>query len=471
MNRHRLSLALALFALLVSALASVAAASAAAKPGGRKSLAAPELPGISLEEHRDRRARLAAALRGTLADGETGVLVLRAGSAAGEDSFQPDPNFLYLTGFDGPDAALVVTIPAAGKGEVSETLFIPPRDRAAEKWTGETIGAGADDPATGEPDPDRRRAREATGFANIERSDQLVKSLDAKGILPAAAILWTRLDTGPLDADPTPAQRFVERVKRAYPQLKVADAGPSIVRLRWVKSPAEIGLMQRAVDITLESLREAMRAALGAGREFEIQGVIDGGFRRLGATSIAFPSIVAAGRNATILHYEKNRGPVSDGDLVLMDVGAAYRAYDADVSRTIPASGRFSPRQRELYELVLKAQAEAAAVIKPGVTMAQVHARAKDVLAAAGYDKYFLHYTSHSLGLEVHDPSERTWPLEPGVVLTVEPGLYIPAENIGIRIEDDYVVTETGFRRLSAGLVSDVPGLEKTVLAGAGPNH
>lgn len=445
---------------LVATLGASGQGTPGKSPARRTPQSLPELSAIGLPELKARRTRLAEALRQQLNGDERGVLVWRAGASGEEDTFRPDPDFLYLTGYTAPDAALVLTIT---RNAIEERLLIPPRDPAQEKWTGEKLGAGSEDPETGQPDADRKKAREATGFEKIERIDALSGILESKAILSGAAILWTRVEEGKLDADPTPAQRFVERARRAWPQLRVADPRPEIARLRRVKSEAEIALIQRAIDITLPSLREGIRGAATAARENELQGLIDGGFRRRGATGFAFPSIVGAGKNGTTLHYEENLGPVKDGDLVLMDVGASYLGYCADVTRTVPATGRFTPRQKEIYELVLRAQTEAAAVIRPGVTMAEVNQKAKDLIAAAGYGPYFLHSTSHYLGLEVHDAGERSQPLEAGVVLTVEPGIYLKDEGLGIRIEDDYLVTPDGFRKLSGALPSDIPAIEKMV--------
>ena len=206
-----------------------------------------------------------------------------------------------------------------------------------------------------------------------------------------------------------------------------------------------------------------MRALRASKSENELHGIIEGSFLRRGAFGSAFLSIVAAGRNATVLHYASNSAPIGQEDVVVIDIGAEFGRYAADVTRSLPASGRFTPRQREVYDLVLRAQSEAASLIRPGATIDAIHKRAREILEKAGYGKYFTHGTSHFLGLEVHDPGKRDWPFVPGAVLTVEPGIYLPEQSLGIRIEDDYLVTESGARKLSAAAPSSIDQIEKVV--------
>ena len=184
--------------------------------------------------------------------------------------------------------------------------------------------------------------------------------------------------------------------------------------------------------------------------------------RANGVDSVDF-TIVGSGPNSCILHYGKNRRRMEEGDLVVVDVGAEYRYYTADITRTFPVSGKYSPRQREIYDIVLRAQQEAFEQVKPGSTMGAVHKRAVEVIEEAGYRKYFIHGTSHWLGLDVHDVGERNRKFEPGMLLTVEPGIYIPEENLGIRIEDDLLVAENGYIHLSAALPRDPEAIERIV--------
>jgi Xaa-Pro aminopeptidase len=216
----------------------------------------------------------------------------------------------------------------------------------------------------------------------------------------------------------------------------------------------------RAIDITCSALLEAM-ASIGPGQfEYEIQATIDYVFMRYGAQRPGFSSIVGSGPNSCVLHHSANRRRAVKGDLVVLDVGAELFGYTADVTRTVPVSGRFSPRQREIYEIVLAAQKAGIAAVRPGVKLRDVHAAARKVIRDAGYARYFLHSTSHWLGLDVHDVGATSRTLEEGMVLTVEPGIYLSEEELGIRIEDDVLVTRNGRQVLSDGVPRSVKEIE-----------
>jgi Xaa-Pro aminopeptidase len=184
--------------------------------------------------------------------------------------------------------------------------------------------------------------------------------------------------------------------------------------------------------------------------EYEVEASLEYEFRRNGAERPGFPSIVGSGPFSTILHYDKSERRMQSGDLVVVDIGAEYGGYSGDVTRTYPVSGKFSPRQREIYQIVLDAQKAALAKVKPGARISDLHQAATAYIRSKGYEKYFIHGTSHHIGLEVHDVGDTSRPLEPNMVVTVEPGIYIPDEQIGVRIEDDVLVTPSGYRVLSA---------------------
>jgi len=217
--------------------------------------------------------------------------------------------------------------------------------------------------------------------------------------------------------------------------------------------------MRRAIDITTEAEREAMKAARPGMWEYELEALIEYTFRRHGAERVGFPSIVGTGINSTTLHYDKGRRQSETGDLVVMDIGAEYGYYSADVTRTIPISGRYTPRQRALYYLVLGTLQAAMDSVHPGVTIGQLNGIARnymrehsgDLCGGDSCDRYFIHGLSHWLGMDVHDVGDYSRRLAPGMVLTVEPGIYIPAEKTGIRIEDDVLVTADGYALLSKG--------------------
>jgi Xaa-Pro aminopeptidase len=349
-----------------------------------------------LQEYRSRRERLAQRIKGN-------VLVLRAEPDQELVKYRQEPNFYYLTGFDEPNAILLLD---AASEPPAEVLFLPDRKLGQERWTGPKLGPGPE-------------AEKITGFSKV-------------------------LSTSDFDST---LNKAAERAKAVY-DLK--DVENHIAHLRQIKSPTEIALLEKAVQITLKGHNAAVRSIAPGVMEYEVEAALEYEFRRNGAEGPGFPSIVGSGPFATILHYDKNERRMQAGDVVVIDVGAEYGGYSADVTRTYPVSGRFSPRQREIYQIVLEAQKAAIAKVKPGARISDVHQAAMGYIRSKGYEKYFIHGASHHIGLEVHDAGDTSNPLEANMVITVEPGIYIPEEQIGIRIEDDILVTPTGYRVLSA---------------------
>jgi Xaa-Pro aminopeptidase len=227
------------------------------------------------------------------------------------------------------------------------------------------------------------------------------------------------------------------------------DVEKDVAYLRQVKSPTEIALLEKAIQITVKAEQAAARTIAPGRIEYEVQAALEYEFTRNGAERPGFPSIVGSGPFATILHYNDNNRRMQSGDVVVVDIGAEYSGYSADVTRTYPVSGKFSPRQREIYQIVLDAQKAAISKVKPGARISDMHNAAMSYIRAKGYDKYFIHGTSHHIGLEVHDVGETSRPFEPNMVITAEPGIYIPEEQLGVRIEDDVIVTADGHRVLS----------------------
>jgi Xaa-Pro aminopeptidase len=249
------------------------------------------------------------------------------------------------------------------------------------------------------------------------------------------------------------------------------DLETELGALRQIKDEDEIRRLRRAIGITGEALRETMREARPGMYEYELEGRVEYGFRQRGAERLGFPSIVGSGPNGTTLHYDENRRQTRPGELVVMDVGAEHGYYSADVTRTIPISGRFNRRQRELYELVLGAQQAAMDSVRPGSDLATLNRLARDYMrqhsgklcGESGCERYFIHGLSHWLGMDVHDVGAYSRRLEPGMVFTIEPGIYIPAESIGIRIEDDILVTPGGAEVLSSGVPRTVEEVEQAM--------
>ncbi|HJS47601.1 MAG TPA: M24 family metallopeptidase, partial [Gemmatimonadales bacterium] len=253
----------------------------------------------------------------------------------------------------------------------------------------------------------------------------------------------------------------------------LADLRPPLAALRLVKDGDELGRLRRAIALTAEGQAAAARAIRPGAWEYQVEAEVEAAFRRGGAERLGFPSIIGSGPNATVLHYDKARRRMAAGELVVVDVGAEFGYYSADVTRTWPVSGRFTPRQRRLYDLVLGAQEAAIAAVRPGETVAGLNRVARDWLRAHSGDacgadsceRHFVHGLSHWLGMDVHDVGDYATPLAAGMVLTIEPGLYLPEEEIGIRIEDDVLVTASGAEVLSAAIPRTAGAVEQAMQA------
>jgi len=348
-----------------------------------------------LQEYQSRRERLAERIKGN-------AVVLRAAPEEELVRYYQEPNFYYLTGFDEPNAILLLD---ASSLPAEEFLFLPERKPSEERWTGEKLGPGPE-------------AEKLTGFAKVlpvSSFDEILKKVS-------------------------------ERAKAVYSLNEVAD---EIAYLRQTKSPTEIALLEKAIQITLKAQEAAARTIAPHTMEYQVEAALEFEFLSRGAERPSFPSIVGSGPFSTILHYDKDQRRMEAGDVVVVDIGAEYSGYAADVTRTYPVSGKFSAKQREIYQIVLDAQKAALAKVKPGVTLREVHEAAMSHIKSKGYEKNFIHGTSHHIGLEVHDAGTARRPLEPNMVITVEPGIYIPEEQLGVRIEDDVLVTPTGYRMLS----------------------
>jgi len=399
-------------------------------------------------DYRGRRQRL-------LERFDDGLILVRGAGGRGVNR-----NFLYLTGLDEPRAALLMASQGVrietgrsypGPDYVSgrvvrQVLFLPPEDPLAARW-------GEDASATlGSLEPDE------VGVDAILAEGALPVVLDA-ALSAGRSLHYVRATTPSLVAEPDVDTVFVERVRRNFFGNAVLDATPAVQEMRRLKDDDEVRAIERSIEVTAEAL-EAVLARLSPGvAERELEAEIVRVYRKHGAVH-SFDPIVGSGANANKLHYVKNEGTVSPGDLVLVDTGASVDGYSADVTRTYPAGGRFDTRQREVYEAVLAAQRAAIEACAPGALLADVHARAFEVIADAGFGDFFPHGTGHHLGLETHDVGDLYRPLEPGAVVTIEPGVYLPEEGIGVRIEDDVLVTAAGRRNLSERIPKGVKEIE-----------
>ena len=369
-----------------------------------------------LEQYQARRHQLAAELGG--------AIVLFPAERLDLVEYKQENNFYYLTGFDESNAILLID---ATGDEPEEFFFLPPRDLEEERWTGVKLGPGPE-------------AVERTGFGTVEALEEFSSRLES--VLENTDTVYTLIEN---EAD-------LERLQAIAPRADYKDIASAIAALRLIKSQTELMLLEKAIEITMKAHEAAASIIRPSAWEYEIEGTVEYEFRRRGAERPSFPSIIGSGPYSTILHYNKNDRQMLDGELVVIDIGAEYSGYAADITRTYPVNGRFTDRQREIYQIVLDAQKAALAQVRPGAQLNgsdSIHAAARDYIESKGYGDYFIHGTSHYIGLYVHDVGDTGAPLEPHMVLTVEPGIYIPEENIGVRIEDDVVVTEDGYRMLS----------------------
>lgn len=417
------------------------------------------------------------ALRQKLPDGLT-VLFGYSGNS-GPDSllpFRQENNFYYLTGFDYPGAVLLLAPLAEDRRSPDreeslrrphEILFLPARDPEREHWTGP------------KPDPADPAIERETGFAAVKDVEELEEELRryADGLENVYTLL-PRTYSGEVRS--SFAQANVERLKTILPQHTLRDPREALGSLRQIKSAGEQNFIRRATECSMDGHLAAMRETRPGLFEYEIAALMQYTYARAGCTRPAFGMIVGSGTRSTILHYNRNTERMQAGDLVVLDVGGEYAHYAADISRTLPVSGRFTPRQREIYEIVLGAQKAAIAAVKPGMTLGRrgsgsLHQIALDYINSHGADshgqplgKYFTHGLGHHVGLHVHDSFERGSRLEPGMVITIEPGIYLPDEGFGVRIEDMVLVTETGHVLLSERLPREVEEIEAVMDSASG---
>jgi len=360
--------------------------------------------------------------------------------------FVQESSFYYLTGISEPGAALLL---APGERRYKEILFLQPRNPEVENWDGrrEPLGDALND---------------ATGFERVLRIDALAPNLSAMLQRSKKAIFL-----GPIvsaTADMPKALSILRDGQSRVPGTSLENMADLVPEMRRIKDDQEIAQIQKAIDVTGKGIVAAMKSVEPGMLEFQLQSVVEHAYEMEGAQFLGFSTILAWGPNTTVLHYGQNNQPIQESGLVLIDTGAAWQHYSADVTRTIPVDGTFSPRERELYELVLKAADAAIQKVQVGADYYKdVHMTAKSILDDAGYGKYFIHGTGHFLGLDVHDAGNYDLPLKAGVVITVEPGIYIPEEGIGIRIEDDILVTKDGPVLLSRHIPRTVSEIESAM--------
>jgi Xaa-Pro aminopeptidase len=385
--------------------------------------------------------------------------------------FAQEDNFYYLTGHNEEGAGLIILpTPKPGQGRDAwdgprEILFLPAKDSDKEKWNGVRL-------APTDPDISAR-----TGFAAVQPFGEMRAIVEKLARLYSnfATILPYEKETGGYPHE----KAVVDWMRLAAPAAKLKDIRPAIESLRMIKSPGEIASLRKAINLSLDAQLEAMKMMRPGLYEYQVAARMVEVHAMGGSEAEGYAPIVGAGPNSTVLHYDKLARKIADGDIVVIDVGAQFSGYSADITRTIPANGKFTPRQREIYEIVLGAQNTVFAALKPGMSYCKsggksLYKISYDYINSHGKDmhgkrlgQYYIHGLGHNIGLDVHDPGDSCKPLVPGQVVTVEPGIYIPEENLGVRIEDDLLITATGFEFLSQRLPRDPAEIEKIMAEAA----
>ena len=369
-----------------------------------------------------------------------------------DNDFRQDNTFYYLTELETQDAWLLLT--ARGPDSLETVLFLPPRTPSQERWTGLRLG----------PDSVAVRLSGITTVLPLDSLDSRLLRIRSAGAR-----------AGPVYVPLGPATREERRISDLAFSGGGADVRnllPIVDSMRVVKDADEIARLRRAVNISVAGHIAAMRVARPGMYEYELEAALEDGFRRNGADRLGYPSIVGSGPNSTTLHYDVNRRRTENGDLVVIDAAAEWGQYTADVTRTFPVNGKFTPRQKAIYDLVLGAQQAAFDSMRPGITMRELDGVARAYMRAHSGTlcgertcddrEFFNHSLGHPIGMDVHDVGFSR-PLEPGMVVTLEPGIYLQAEKLGVRIEDDVLVTAKGGEWLSDGAPRTTAAIERVM--------
>jgi Xaa-Pro aminopeptidase len=370
-------------------------------------------------------------------------------NADGTMRFRQNNDLFYLTGIDQEETILVLC-PNCPKEEMREILFIRKTDEHIAVWEGHKLT--------------KEEARASSGISRIEWLDAfegiwtMLMALSEEVFLNTNEHLRANVYVETRDA------RFIKQCRERYPLHAYRRVAPLMHRLRAVKESEEVAQMQHACDITEAGFRRILQVLKPGVKEYELEAEFLHEFIRRGSKGFAYEPIIASGKNACVLHYTDNDQVCQEGDLVLFDVGAEYGNYNADMTRTLPVGGRFSKRQRQVYDAVLRVHRKACNMLRPGITIQDYHREIGVVMQVElmglgliseedvakqdpqwpAYKKYFMHGTSHHLGLDVHDVGTMYDPIEEGMVFTVEPGIYIPEEGIGIRLENNLLIQQGG---------------------------
>lgn len=397
-------------------------------------------------DYRARRHALAAKAKGGV------VLLFAPAESEGPNAiygYRPDNNFYYLSGWPEPGAAILIAADTPAKEDAparayTEILFLPSRNLTQEKWTGAKLG------------PDSPDAARITGFDRVEVLDSLRSEL-VRVLTSKPATIYTDIPAYDQESNSAAPLQWLKQ-SNAFPlAASFQDVRPLLSSVRTVKDDGEIELIRKATNASIAAQLAAMHAMKPGMSEREISALMQYEWGKRGCERPAYSPIVGAGVNSTVLHYSEDSGPINGGDLVVIDAAGEYSMYASDITRTLPASGKFTARQREIYDIVLGAQRAAIAAFQSGQSTLKrsspgsLYKVAFDYINSHGKDshgeplgKYFIHGLSHYVGLNVHDDNDYEVQLGPGMVFTIEPGIYIPEEKLGVRIEDIFYVDHNG---------------------------
>ena len=386
---------------------------------------------------------------------DNSLLILFAGKAPKKTAdekypFTPNRNFYYLTGIDEENHILVLS---KINGKTNEYLFIKEVDPIAEKWEGKTIR--------------KEEVSEICMIEDVKYLGEFNNFIEKVALNKEEINIYLDLEAG------NTSYKYVNEIKHKYYNINIKNAFKLIGNLRLIKTDEEVSRIRKAIDITIEGVKELMRNSKSGIKEYELEAYFDFICKKNGVKDFAFKTIAAAGKNATVLHYVTNDSELKDGDLILFDLGAQYRYYNGDISRTFPINGKFTERQKEVYNAVLRVNEKVIKEMKTGVKFVDLNKKAKDWISEEcislglmtekdDVSKFYYHSIGHSLGMDTHDIEleNRDVTFEPGMIYTVEPGIYIENEGIGIRIEDDVLITEEGNEVLTKEMIKTVEEIE-----------
>ena len=390
---------------------------------------------------------------------ENSLVIMFAGdapyrSADQKYKFTPNRNFYYLTGIDNPN--IILTILKTDK-EVIETVYVEREYEVMAKWIGTALS--------------KDEACKISDIKSAKYLDELDSSISSYLDRIGIKNIYFDLERQSINIASTPSQDMANKIREKYPYIKIKNIHKKLTKHRMIKNEEEINIIKNAINITKEGILSMARNIKPGMKEYEVESYFDFEIKRNGASNHAFSTICASGKNATVLHYEDNNQVCNDGDLILFDLGAEYNYYCSDISRTIPVNGKFTDRQKQIYTIVLNAVKKVQESAKPGLTLRNLNDIAKSELAKGCLEigliknedeisKYYFHSVSHSIGLDTHDVWILDSKLKKGCVITNEPGLYIEEEGIGIRLENDLLITDDGCENLSNHIPIEIEDIE-----------